>query len=82
MSGNSCRSDILFEIYLTILQLQRKGVTVVFAWVPAHVGVDGNEDVDILAKQSLALPAVSIEIPLSKSEGKAFIKSYVQQRWQ
>ena len=46
------------------------------------MGVEGNEGVDILAKQALKLNNVDIEIPLSRTEGKAIIKKYVGKVWQ
>ena len=48
-----------------------------FAWVPAHVGLEGNEDVDILAKRSLKAVEVEIDVCLGKSEAKAIIKTTV-----
>jgi len=50
-TGKSCRLD---------------RVCVQFVWVPAHVGVDGNEDVDILAIQALKLDMVKINVPCAK----------------
>ncbi len=49
---------------------------------PAHVGLEGNEDVDILAKQSLKSQTIDREIPLSRAEGKALIKKHVGKVWQ
>ena len=56
------------------------GVHISFAWVPAHVGVEGNEEVDVLAKQ--AHRRQEVEVPLSKSEAKGMIWAVVVQRWQ
>ncbi len=41
--GKSCRLDILNEVYQIILRLHNNGTNVSFVWVPAHVGVKGNE---------------------------------------
>jgi len=43
----------------------------VFLWVPAHVGVEADEVVDKLAKQSVKL--TDININLSKKEVKGRI---------
>lgn len=42
----------------------QKGLTVCFVWVPAHVGVEGNEDVDFMAKQAFKEKSVDMQIPL------------------
>lgn len=47
------RQDILLEILCKLYILTENGVEVSFLWVPAHCGVEGNEKVDIIAKQSL-----------------------------
>ena len=72
-SGRSTsRTDVIYEIFSIMYRMENKGVPTCFLWVPAHVGVEGNEQVDILAKQT----------PLSKAEAKTFIRSYAQSVWQ
>lgn len=81
-SGKSCRLDILFKIYHLLFKLYSKNLTVCFLWVPAHVGVVGNQDVDILAKQALNFQTLNMNVPLSKVEGKAIIKKKIVETWQ
>lgn len=46
----SFRTDIINEIFLRMNRVKIKGISTCFFWVPAHAGVKGNEQVDILAK--------------------------------
>lgn len=79
---SSFRMDIINEIFLILYKIQIKGIATSFIWVPAHVGVEGNEQVDILAKQTLRIMNIDIEVPLSKAEVKTFIHKYAQTTWQ
>lgn len=47
-----------------------------------HVGVEGNEQVDILAKGTLKIKHVDLKTPLTKDEAKTFIRTYAQSVWQ
>ena len=62
--------------------MQVKGLFTTFIWVPAHAGVEGNEKVDILAKQALKITDVDLQVPMSKAEVKSFIRTYAQTTWQ
>ena len=74
--------DQINEVFLIMYRLQMKGIFTRFIWVPAHVGVKGNEQVDILAKQALKISHVDLQVPLSKAEVKSFIRTCAQNTWQ
>lgn len=80
--GRSCRLDLLYKVYHLLLQLFRQSVSVTFVWVPAHVGIEGNEEADILAKQALRSENIDLKVPLSRAEGKSLISDKMLELWQ
>ncbi len=61
-SGRSLvRMDIINE---KLHNIKVMGISTRFSWVPAHVGVDGNEKVAILAKQTLKNKASRFSGPI------------------
>ena len=41
---------------------------VILAWIPSHVCIRGNEEVDMLAKEALGLNITPLKIPFYRSE--------------
>lgn len=81
MSSDS-RQDIVFEIFHLLYRIKHRGIEVVFLWVPAHVGVDGNEQADKFAKSAARRSYVGLTIKYSKSEVKSLIKVKLKEKWQ
>lgn len=83
---SSCRQDILYKVYYKVYYilfiLCQRDLSVSFLWVPALVGIEGNEEADMLAKQSLKSHEIDIQTPLSRAEGKTIIKSQMYKIWQ
>ncbi|XP_057691989.1 uncharacterized protein LOC130915851 [Corythoichthys intestinalis] len=82
LTMKSSRLDLVFELHRLMYEAQKGGLRVEFVWVPAHVGIEGNEVVDILAKQSLRALGIERQGVLSRAEGKSIIGGYIQKRWQ
>ncbi|XP_048015377.1 uncharacterized protein LOC125247880 [Megalobrama amblycephala] len=82
-SGQSeSRSDVLIEILQTLYRIQMMGLEVSFCWVPAHIGVKGNELADECAKEATGKSDIDIKVNYSKAEMKFLIKQHVKNRWQ
>jgi len=82
ISGKSSfRSNIINEIFLILYRMELKGLSTCFLWVPAHVGVEGNEQVDKLAKETLIFKHMDLKTPLTKNKAKMFIRKYAESIW-
>ena len=46
------RPDVVVEILQFLFRIQKVGYEVGFLWVPAHMGVKGNEEADEMAKKT------------------------------
>lgn len=82
LSGNSTREDLVIEVKHLLAHIRNMGLTVEFCWVPAHIGVKGNEIADHIAKDTIGKEHIDIHIPLGKGEAKALIKTEIMKRWQ
>lgn len=47
-------------------RMEANGIPTHFLWGPAHVGVEANAHMDILAKQMLRYKPVDLQLPESK----------------
>ena len=52
-----------------------------FLWIPSHIGIRGNEEVDILAKNGLMLHHTN-NVKLPYSDLRSQIKPHIRKRWQ
>ncbi|GBN48609.1 hypothetical protein AVEN_161713-1 [Araneus ventricosus] len=70
-------------LILTILDIYDKlcarGFTILFCWIPAHVGINGNEQADRAAKVASAF-FINITVPVS--DLKKFDKNSCYSNWQ
>ena len=69
--------EVVEYIVLILNQIKEKGVDVILAWIPGHVGIVGNEDVDKIARNAATSETTSIQnFAISKTEAKTTIKQY------
>ena len=64
--------------YYTYAQHQHKSV--MFCWVPSHVGIQGNERVDALVRLALNEPYTNIKIPCI--DLVCYAKLHLRKNWQ
>ena len=73
---------ILTEIFQHNKQIIDKGNKVTLVWVPAHVGIYGNESADTAAKQALKHTTKDTKLPLNYNEIKSLITAAINTKWQ
>ena len=76
---SKARPDIVSEIREVLYRV--KDCEITFCWVPGHAGVEGNERVDILAKESLDREMEN-HLPLGRVELRGMIKEALMRAWQ
>lgn len=62
----------MIEIQQTLFRIQIMGLSITFAWIPAHI--IGNETADTCAMEATRINHIDITVPLSKREIKIIIK--------
>ncbi|KAL2083780.1 hypothetical protein ACEWY4_021553 [Coilia grayii] len=82
LSHSTSRNDILSEILQQASTLIKAGFKVSFLWVPAHIGVMGNEMADKYAKIAAGKDNIDTDIKHSKAEVKSIIKAKISGKWQ
>lgn len=79
---SNARPDLISSILSLLSVLFKSGCEVSFLWVPAHIGVSGNELADQCAKDSLNENAVSVTVGPGRTELRSKLMREVFQSWQ
>ncbi|XP_024859831.1 uncharacterized protein LOC108230932 [Kryptolebias marmoratus] len=80
--NSEARQDIVLEIAHAIFRTKSRGSHIKLVWIPAHIGVVGNELADSFAKSASKKNTVDLDIKISKNEVKNIIKEYIKGKWQ
>ena len=80
--GLGARSDLMVELLTLMHRIEQAGELVGFLWVPAHVGIEGNELADGAAKRALRREKVDVKVRLGLTECRSIIKRNIMAVWQ
>ncbi|CAC5371734.1 unnamed protein product [Mytilus coruscus] len=78
----SSSPNILEPIQILACRLKQKNIEVTIEWIPAHVGILGNEQVDKLAKLALSNDKIDLNMSLSANEFIAITTALYKKKWQ
>ena len=71
---------MIAEILCRVHEFVIRGFSIVFIWVPSHVGLAGNTAADAAAKAALNLPVTNLAIPYS--DYNYLIRTHALNQWQ
>lgn len=77
----SSNNPVLLKIRELLFSIAFKSKTVNFCWVPAHVGICGNEAADREAKQAVSSDIVYYK-KVPHCDMKPVIRNYIKKSWQ
>ena len=84
IEGEDTENPFICHIMNLLWSLSDKGTSVRFCWVPSHCGIDGNERVDQLAKETPDQdidPLASVHYTDMKPLVNSYIQNLVQTKW-
>ena len=84
LSNEDTENPFICHIMNLLWSLSDKGTSVHFCWVPSHCGIDGNERVDQLAKETPDQdidPLASVHYTDMKPLVNSYIQNLVQTKW-
>jgi len=76
------RPDLLVEILQVLYRIHKAGNEVGFLWVPAHMGVEGNEEADEVAKKAVQEERVQLDLQHGLPDYTEIINRSVKEMWQ
>ena len=80
LQNYSSQNYLVQQIKYIFHKLKETGKNIELCWVPAHVGIRGNEEADRAAKAAIAMTKANIKIPIS--DFLPTLKSFIFNKWQ
>ena len=74
------RNPLVLEIKQQLNKLYSRGVDIEICWIPAHVGIPGNEKADEKAKSGITSPIFNYKLPVK--DYIPLLKQYIRTKWQ
>src|ERR1043165_6047672 len=71
----------IYKIYKTD-KINQISNNITFIWIPSHIGIEGDEEADRLAKKALSNPEINITISLEYKDTYTHIDKYILNKWQ
>jgi len=62
--------------------MKEQQISTTLVWVPSHIGIAGNEQVDQLAKHSTTKPVPDLRLPMNLQEIKQDHENQIDKEWQ
>ena len=84
IEGEDTENPFICHIMNLLCLLNDQGTHIRFCWIPSHCGIDGNERVDQLAKETLDHdidPLVGVHYADLKPQVNSYIQQLVQIKW-
>ena len=84
MKGDKSRArpNLIMEVNKFCDKLSKNKTNLEFIWIPSHVGIEGNERADEVAKKSLNHEKEGKRIPFELMEGYNRIEKIIMKEWQ
>ena len=81
LMSSETKNPIILKLKLKMHIILSKGINISFLWIPSHVGIEGNEMADELAKAGLSSENIKyLKVP--QSDYKQIITQHFQSKWQ
>ena len=74
------KNHLVQQIKNIFSKFYAKGLDIEICWIPAHVGISGNEEADVAAKSAVISPPYRIKLPIK--DYMNIIKHTIMMKWQ
>ena len=74
------KNPLVKQIRQSINKLSSRGIQIEVCWIPAHVGIPGNEKADEKAKSGITCPIYDVKLPVGDYIGS--LKNNIKSKWQ